>query len=217
MTAKSYTQVSSYEKCPKQYSFRYVERIKVDRVKSPAAERGTIIHQSIEDYMNGKATHVHPEIASYEEWLGDLKKDGAKSELSFCLNDMWEPVDWNSPEGYIRGYIDLIYDDYAGDGLILYEFKTGKKYDDHPIQGHLYSVAARILYSRTVINVITVYLDLKENVEIDYKGSYSVDKYLWSARIDKLDADPYYAPRPGPYCNWCDYAKSKGGPCQYGG
>ncbi len=215
MTAKSYTQVSTYETCPAKFSFRYRDRIKSSRPKSPAAERGTLIHGSIENFMLNKAEHVHPEVTDYEDWLTDLKDGDAVPEFKWALNDMWEVVDYGAENAYIRGFIDLMYRDE--DGVTGYEFKTGKRYPDHKAQVHLYSIAARIHYDVDFITVVTVYLDEMDNHTVTYEHSMATDKYLWSSRIDKLDRDPYYAPRPGPYCRWCDFAKGVGGPCQFGG
>ncbi len=215
MTAKSYTQVSTYETCPQKFRFKYKERIKSSKPKSPAAERGTIIHGSIENFMLGKSEHVHPEVEQYEEWLSDLKEGDAVPEFKWAVNAMWEPVDYGADDAYIRGFVDMVHKDE--DGVTGYEFKTGKRYPDHSTQVHLYSMAVRIHYEVDEVTMILVYLDEMSNMEIPYKHSMATDKYLWSSRIDKLDNDPYYAPRPGPYCRWCDFAKGAGGPCQFGG
>jgi len=41
-------------------------------------------------------------------------------------------------------------------------------------------------------------------------------KALWQGRVEQMQGDSFCAPKPGIACNWCDYAKKKGGPCAFG-
>jgi CRISPR/Cas system-associated exonuclease Cas4 (RecB family) len=218
MSAKSYTQVSMYEKCPQQYNFRYKEHLPRAREQSPAAARGSLIHKSIEDFMNDEKPAVHPEIESYQEWLGELKEDPTSiPEYEFCISSDWELLEWDDPNGYFRGYMDLkLQEDTHG---FVYEFKTGKKYPDHAQQMHIYATVELSLNDHLEdVTSTAVYLDKHETKEIVYmQAMNNTAKYFWSRRIDKLEHDKIYAPRPGPYCRWCDFGKDKGGPCAFGG
>ncbi len=216
MTARSYSQISLYEKCPTQFNLRHNEKLDMGGVKSPQAARGTIIHESIEVYLKGSDVLPNPEIKNYHGWLKGLKEDGAKSEIAFCFNDLWESVPWNDKTGYIRGYIDGLLEDK--DGLCIFEFKTGNEYDDHVFQRQIYGIAALVLFPKyDEVEVIGIYFDKgKEVSETLYRSRLATYKYLWTERIDRLNTDPYFAARPGPHCNWCDYAKKRGGPCRFG-
>ena len=41
-------------------------------------------------------------------------------------------------------------------------------------------------------------------------------RMVWQERIEQMQGDTFCAPKPGMQCNWCDYAKKKGGPCAFG-
>ncbi len=214
MAARSYSQISLYERCPRQFNLRYNEQLPTP--KSQQASRGTEIHESVEQYLLGEITTPHPEISTYHPWLKELKDEGARPEQAFCFNLEWEPVDWKCETAYVRGYIDAVLED--DDGLCIYEFKTGGIYEDHAHQRHLYGLAAMVLYPQyPQVEVISVYFDKHETVSVEYQRSMlNTYKYMWMQRIDKLNVDPHFAARPGPYCNWCPFSRKKGGPCEFG-
>ena len=217
MTARSYSQVSLYEKCPRQYKLRYIDRFTTDRPKSEAASRGTRIHQPVEDFMLGNRPDVDEEIQHYQDWFTEIKDGNAQPELQFCLDEGWEPAEWDSELGHIRGYIDLLYTE--GDEATVYEFKTGRKYPEHESQMELYSTVVLSLQPEfEKVTAIALYLDQKDTLEIEYtRDRHGSRKYLWSSRINRISKDQHFAARPGLHCRWCDFAKSNSGPCEFGG
>ena len=223
MTAKSYSQVSLYEKCPRQWKLRYIDRFPVDREKSSAAARGTMIHESVEKFLLGEADEVHPEIAQWQGWLQELRDepDGVHAEFQFCLDEEWNPVPWDSEDGHIRGYIDTVYLEIDNNEGTVYEYKTGRKYPEHALQMELYStVVLEMFEALEKVTAYPVYFDGKDtdSVPVEFtRDRQGTRKYLWSSRINRIDKDKYYAARPGMYCRWCDFSKSNGGPCEFGG
>lgn len=216
LTARSYSQISTYAKCPQQHNLRSIQKVDAGP-KSPQASRGTDVHDTVENLMLRKVDEVHPEISSYQKWLLELREEKQVPEAQFCFNDQWEAVHWQHADGYIRGYIDLIVED--DDGLVVYEWKTGNIYDDHDLQRNLYGLAALLMYPQyEEVEVISVYFDKKKTIPRIYKRAMlTTYKWMWNERVNKINNDEYRVPNPGYYCDWCPYAKKKGGPCQFGG
>ena len=48
MPLYSHSRLSVYETCPRQYRFRYVDRIKLPRVRTAEMFRGTHVHAALE-------------------------------------------------------------------------------------------------------------------------------------------------------------------------
>jgi hypothetical protein len=38
----------------------------------------------------------------------------------------------------------------------------------------------------------------------------------WEKKVAVMEGDRTFAANPGRHCQWCAYAKSKGGPCIFG-
>lgn len=219
MTAKSFTQWGTYNQCPRKYKYRYRDKVVVsDRVKSPAAERGTEIHNTIEALFKDETNVLHPEIEeNYGEFFRSLRSTyDCEPEKRWAVNSAWEPCDYKDEDCLVRGFIDLfIRMDNTSVGV--YEFKTGKEWDDHAAQKHLYGTVTLISEPDIKdVSVIGVYLDEQRNRTTVYRTEMlSTYKWMWDRRLAMLDKDDICAPNPSFLCKWCDYSKDKGGPCQF--
>ena len=58
----SHSALSTYKKCPRKFQFRYVDKVKVERVTSPAMERGLSIHQGLENFFLSKGESALPSV-----------------------------------------------------------------------------------------------------------------------------------------------------------
>ncbi len=218
MTTVSYSGLSMYTQCPSSFQRKYLLKEKVlsepTRESAPAMFRGTDIHNSIEDLLNGKREDVHKEIQkNYLGFCTELKEKGTQAELAFAFDTNWEPLTFDDPTAEIRGYMDAVL--CTDDELVVYEWKTGKEYPEHANQRHLYGLAAMLMFPQhDKVRVIGTYLDQCKNVENSYlRSQLTTLKWTWTRKINKTKPPQPYPMRPSWKCRYCNYSKNQGGTC----
>ena len=140
----SYSSWSTFNKCPAKYKYSYI--LKLPRgVAGPALIRGNAVHDSIENYMLNKAPEIHKDILNkYGLFMQNLKADAVCTpEPMFLLNDKWEFVT-EEKEAWVKGFLDLqvAWDDETD----IYEWKTGRMYDEHSEQRMLYGLVGLLKF-----------------------------------------------------------------------
>jgi len=214
--AISYSGYTTYLSCPSAFQRRYITKeeggARPTRQTAPKMFRGTDMHNCIENIINGGSDPLPKDIEHYHDFVCGLRDMGAKPEEPFAFNAAWERVDFEDPEAEIRGFLDCI---LAGDELIVYEWKTGKEYDDHVVQRNLYGLAALIMQPKyEKVRVITTYLDLGKNAETTYHAMMlSTYKWMWTKHINKTKPPQPYPMKPSWKCGSCQFSKNNGGKC----
>lgn len=210
MISWSYSQYSTYKRCPQAYKFRYKERIPVP--KAAASERGIAIHKSVEDYLNtGVLT------GSFSSWsqkqLAFVRNERYNPEVQMSFNSSWYPVEWDAPDRWVRSVIDAHKN--LGDAIHMGEWKSGKIWDDHPIQRHLYLTMALSAAPEAKVAIIkTIYLDQDhEEPQTLTREELPAAQQEWKDKVQPMLDDTFFSPRPGNYCRWCPFSRYKGGPC----
>jgi CRISPR/Cas system-associated exonuclease Cas4 (RecB family) len=208
--AKSYSQLGTYETCALKYKFRYKDGLRTP--KGPAAQRGTDLHSSIEGYLKGEKSTVRKEAATLKKVLAHVKGQNPFIEHRVGLDEtLMKYMPWD--EAYFRLVLDSAY--IYGNEVHVQEWKSGKVYDDHADQRRLYAVGALAAFNAMqYAHVVTYYLDqnLKKTIVVDLAQRQPLaEQYV--RRLQVLENDKHFAPRPGLHCRWCDYSRYKGGPC----
>jgi len=209
----SYSSVSTYKQCPQKWKFSYIDNL--PWAASPAMSRGTRMHEMAENFVTGKDGAVHHEIRKIGPTLQLLKGLNAQAEAVWLLNEKWEPVD-RSDDAWIKAIIDV---HYTLDGvLFVKDYKSGQMYDDHRTQLELYGIIGLMVYPDVKrVETSAIYMDTgHEGMEgsiIRAMLPKMVEKWHKDAII--MMEDKIHEPKPSNACRWCDYAKAKGGPCQY--
>lgn len=208
----SYSKLSLYERCPLQAKLRYIDRIPQE--KSPQAERGSGVHTSIEDYLTGATRKLHNVMEPYRHILVELKQKRCDVEFKIGITKDWKCTSFHN--GYGRSVLDSA---YVQDDLVdIQEWKTGKMYDDHSEQRHLYILFASVNWPKAQrFKIQSYYFDLgkKKTLSLD-RADLDEVKQDFNARVTIMANDDILAPRPGFYCSWCPYSRQKGGPCRHG-
>lgn len=217
--AKSYSRYTVHKQCGAKYRYKYIERLPVEDVSGPAAQRGTNIHAAVEAIVNQEATTFPEEysfLANYVPFFTMLNEKGAVAELEFNLDENWDSVP-SKTAAWIHGFIDIIVPPPEPGPLYIYELKTGKVYDDHVEQRHFYGTVALSMWGEAdEARVIGTYLDQGVNEENLYPRSLLRSyQYMWKQRMERMDVEETWVPRPGFQCRWCPYAKDAGGPCKF--
>ena len=212
----SYSRLSCYEDCPKSYWYSYVEKMEGFRPPSPAASRGSEIHEQCERYLLNELKIYPPTVQKVAGHLMLLKSKKAVPEMKMAVTDKWEPCDYKAPEAYLRGIIDVHYTE--GESLHIQDFKTGQIYDSHPKQMELY-VALLSAHYPEATHFITrlVYIDqgIVTPPKITEVARLKPIRMLMDGRIKNAEDDTIFPVQPGAGCKWCDYSKKYGGPCTY--
>lgn len=212
----SYSRLSTYEDCPKQYWYKYVENVPGFRPPSVAAGRGSAIHEAGEKYLMGELKVYPPEYQRVSGHLMGLKAKKANPEKKLAVTSEWEPCDYKAPEAYLRGIIDVIYEE--NDGLHIQDFKTGQVYDSHPVQMELYVALAAAHYP-AVTHYVTRLIYVDKGIVTAPKRTEAARlkpiRLLLDGRIKIAEDDQIYPTRAGSSCRWCDYSQKYGGPCPH--
>jgi CRISPR/Cas system-associated exonuclease Cas4 (RecB family) len=222
ITAWSYSRWETYETCPLMAKYKFV--VKLPTEESPAMQRGKRAHTDIAAYLRCDIPLENPySTAPLIGWtyfgalLNELRALEPLVEQEWGFTSKWAPTGWFGKDTWFRSVLDaaVVYDDGSAD---VVDMKTGKRKPEHARQAELYAVSIMVRYP-AVQRVTSRFWYLDTGDEAVYRFARSNLAELiakWTAKVKPLLTDTLMVPRPGRHCNWCDFSKSKGGPCKYG-
>jgi RecB family exonuclease len=122
--AWSFSRMKAFETCPKQFYHVHVRKEFPFR-ETEATRYGTEFHAAAENYIRD-GTPVPERFAFARPTLEALNaKPGTKHcEVKMGLTEALEPCDFNAPDVWFRGIVDLVIVD--GDRAFIVDYKTGK-------------------------------------------------------------------------------------------
>lgn len=216
----SYSRLSTWEECPRQYQYYYKERLDGFRPPSIAAGRGTELHSQGEAYLKGDLKIYPPEFQKVSAHAMYLKKMAAEAEIKLAVNEKWEPVDYESPEVYLRCIIDIKFHERGDDKHVVHiqDWKTGQIYDSHKDQLDTYvAIAASHFPDATEYRSRAVYIDLGtlSTPKVVPPDRVKPIRLMLDGRIKNAESDTIYPTRSGTHCRWCTYSRKFGGPCAF--
>jgi hypothetical protein len=237
----SFSQWESYNSCPARWKYQSV--LKLPRLPpGPAAARGLDLHDRVERTITGELPMEQLLKADPTKRFGDKKQAviapkyvevvqsfidhpngdryaerkmafdagfylcSPKSEHAACIAVI-DAAKYTRPHYTEVGVLDIA------------EWKSGSPKDTHKQQRELYALFGLRTWLPNVVNVTTYYLeheDVKPERLVVKDTAEQKLKMIWRDRAAQMAADEVCGPRPGNHCNWCDYAKRKGGPCKFG-
>lgn len=229
----SFSQWETYNSCPAKWKFKSVLKLP-SAPPGPAAARGLQIHGSVEDYIGGKSSEVHsavkPKFIPIFNQLRNHPNGERHTELRMSLTEDWQLAGGlRSKSAWCVLVIDAVRVGGAWNGpdkgkgpniAWVYEWKSGKPKDTHGDQRKLYALASIIKWPWVdEVQATTYYLEDTAPPQKLRCTPSAADKLkaLWQGRVDLMRRDTICGPRPGYHCMWCDYAKKRGGPCDFGG
>lgn len=216
----SFSQWEAYQQCPAKWN--YQSRMKLPRSEpGPAAARGLRIHDGVEKFIKNEADELPAEVAKrYIPIIQEFKnhENGDRyTEKKLAFDNDWRVCSPRDPTASCIAILDAAR--YTNDLMLhVAEWKSGKPKDTHGDQRKLYAMAGLLHWRAPTVRVTTYYLeDTAPPVQLVAKET-ALPKLteLWDGRRNLMQKDEICGPRPGYYCTWCDYAASKGGPCQFG-
>lgn len=216
----SYTRWSTHDQCNLKGKFKFVD--KLPDPPGPAADRGIFYHSIAEMYINRKMSTFPVELQGlgFDEKFDQLREQEPLTEHRIGLTRQWTETGFFGKDVWGRVVYDVIYYTPADKTVHIIDHKTGKMYPEHEEQLDLYNLTGLLLFPDAEQSVAEDwYLDQGAHIGVPRTMSRKLVepmKQFWQARIDVMENDRIYAARPGRHCNWCAYAKRKGGPCSFG-
>lgn len=207
--ATSYSALSRYENCPKQYyHINWKKDVKDEYGDSEAGQEGNAIHQA----MFARVTQGHPlpfGFRPYERWASKFASaEGEKlGELKLAITRDFRPTAFFADDVYLRAIVDLLIIRKESKRAIVIDWKTGKVRPDYT---QLALMAAMVsVYDPTIEVFDTCYVWLKHNNLT--RETYTKTKLLgvWGElipRIDRLEQATKttdFPAKPSGLCRYC--------------
>lgn len=228
ITSWSYSKLKCYETCPRQFRYKYIDR--VPEPPSPAMARGTEKHLQLEQYISGEAARLPKELS---DSLGELRRDvqvlrkqpKAEAEVELAVDKRWRITSWTDPRAWLRAKFDVrapdVHPTNEQIGTRIIDHKTGRERPaEHSEQLELYSVM-EFSVNKVIDYVVgeIFYVDHGRKLSVLYNSRAFVLEKLrdrWEDRATTMLRDRKYPAAPGRGCRWCSFSREKGGPCDAG-
>lgn len=206
LPAQSYSSLKLYDQCARKY---FHLRVAKD-VKEPASEAmmyGTKMHQAAEDYMRD-GTPLPPYLEYAKAALDKLREFPGERlcEFKLGLTERLEPCEFDAPDVWFRGIIDLVILNHDTGEARIVDYKTGKstKYAD---TGQLELMALGIFrHFPKITSVKAGLLFVVCNAFIKVKYDAAMQPALWNkwlqqyVRIESSYESNVWNPNPSGLC-----------------
>ena len=221
----SFTRFNDWNRCPAYAKYKHLD--KIPEPKSDAMLRGQAVAQASEDYLLKRTNRLAKELHAFREhykFYRSQKTLVAEENWGFDVN--WNPVPWDDWNNCVlRVKVDIGYQFAEDLSFNIRDGKTGKyneyKNEEYKLQLDLYAAASIARYPDSkIVTAQLLYTDLgitypdEEPIVYTAKEAIAAQKQ-WDKRVKPMFNDKTFAPRPGKYCSWCPFSKSKGGPCKF--
>ncbi|HEV8597169.1 MAG TPA: PD-(D/E)XK nuclease family protein, partial [Candidatus Dormibacteraeota bacterium] len=223
----SYSAIATYRECPRQYWYRYVQRLPV--VQSAEAVQGVILHEVLrrvgELRKQGKPItrtrlrSIHDAVWQVTQFPDPrrapvFKRNGARELEAYRARGGFEvvpafveqPFDVAVDGWQLRGVIDRI--DPSGDGWRIIDYKSGRPVarKRRDLQVALYALAAASTLNLERLELEVVYLASGESIRIEKVDSLMREAELDGSEVADAIKAGSFEPRPERRrCRLCPY------------
>lgn len=242
MARASYSRLAYYKNCPQAYRFKYIDKLATlqapeqkDRqgnVKPPAWQRGSAIHQAMDDYINSRTDKLRPELYDLRYEINEarelkisnpdrvLTEQNKYFDLDYNLIDMdaLSPEEKSVTSGgdpcpldyHVLVIIDLlIFNEDFTEAKVI-DLKSGKEHAvKHMSQTQLYALFTAMEYPD--IEMLTTQLWYCDKSGKITSKEYSREKILkyfnfWHRSINLMHTDTKLRAKPHESnCMFCEY------------
>lgn len=209
----SYSSMSLYKQCPRRWAWSYIEGNW--EATSPAAARGTRIHQAIEDFFNGKTTFPSgvKELAPWQSRLEALVAHSPVAEGEIAVDSSWVVCGYRDERAYVRGKVDLTFAHPETGHHHIIDWKTGKEYPNHVEQGQIYTAMA----PDAETSVVQFWYIDQPHIIREWTYSHAdqlIFREKWTETVEAVRSATEYPATPSDKCTWCPLSWRKGGECK---
>ena len=208
--ALSYSGKSLYKKCPAAFKSAYIDGVREEAGK--AAQRGTMLHTSLEEFFLGSSYPTDQTLLPWRRYMEQLTLKTPTPEGQIAVRSDWSPTNFDDPEAELRGAFDLMYVDKSV--TEIFDWKSGKVYDSHKEQGEHY---VAMLPENGGYYVNFVYLDQYDTVHRHFYNARDrrelQDRIADEINVIREDTQ-FIATPSNDNCQWCKLSWRKGGICK---
>ena len=215
----SFSGLTTYESCPYQLYLNKVS--KIPGISGPAADRGSIIHNALEEYVLGTAEMKWNLLKSkvYYKYLVDAFKEDYDNglcipELKFAITKKMKHTTWDADDMWLRGAIDVvIFETPERKRASIYDYKSGRNSSSvkHRSQLMLYAMMMFLMYPKLQnIQAAPVYVDHAANVFYTNFKREDFDTFWprFNDRFNKITDATHFPPNSNQFsCRFCQHAK----------
>ena len=216
----SFSALKTFEKCNYETFLKSVQ--KIPQTAGEAAERGNIIHDLAENYVNGTLETLPAELQKMTDDFIELRRLYVEGKVileeEWAFTDDWDITEWKAQDTWLRLKLDVMIQQSETCAVII-DHKTGKRFGNemkHGEQLMLYAIASFLRYPNLeFIEVCNWYLDHNEKLSRTYtREEAMLFVNTWTNRATTMTTTTEFYPSPSKYnCKWCFYKDS--GDCKW--
>lgn len=224
MIALSYSRLSMYENCPRQFQLKHLKKSLPDDSDNPAFVKGRAIHEQLQQYMEWLQGQRD------EPYVGDIAANGLPMlkrifhnypvihvEQQYAINLQHKAVEWYSRQAYYRCVIDLIA--MRENEALLCDHKSGRVYDlDEGDTNQLRLNAWMTFHLYPEIERITssyLYIEHKHSQkQVHSRDELPEMDRAFREAFDEVNKEKEWPPRKNSKCRWCTATREQ---CPFGG
>jgi hypothetical protein len=224
----SFSRLMVYENCPYAVYLKSVK--KCPDPSGPAAERGTLVHEHIENFIQGRHDDIeglilpkgmkklklepfYPLIRRLREAY-EAGRVGVEGNWGFRRD--WSQTGFFDKDVWSRMKLDAI--EFESDtSAIAIDWKTGRRFNNelkHNQQGMTYAIGAFMRYPQLqFVKTSFEYLDQGEQMGNIYTRERAMMlKPMIDRRTNEMTTATKFPPKPSMHaCKWCPHAKVQEG------
>ncbi|WP_017430820.1 RecB family exonuclease [Vreelandella jeotgali] len=224
----SFSRLMQFESCPYSIYLKNVE--KMPDPSGPAAERGTMIHEHIENFIQGEhddlkglrlpAGMKSVNLAPFEKIIGGLRsayeegRVGVEGNWGFTRD--WTTTDFFGKDVWTRMKLDAIEFD-SDTSARVHDWKSGRKFNNelkHNQQGMTYAIGAFMRYPELeFIETWFEYVDQNDRMSNTYTRERAMLlKPMIDRRANEMTTATKFPPKPSMHaCKFCPHARVQEG------
>ncbi len=185
----SYSSLTSYENCPFKYQQERIPEA-VEKVVGVEAAEGIKKHSAVELYLKGEQSLEDKKLQKQvDNVLASYNPIYLKYEHKLAIYKDRQPCEWDDPDCYHRGILDVMYVDPNSPNAAIIDWKTGKV---NLYSEQLKSNSICVMSHYPHINTVhTEYVWLKFDKTTPAKNFRDFSSKVWDkfvTRVDRLEA-----------------------------
>lgn len=220
----SHSRAVDFESCKFKAFLKYVKKIpEPERPLPPgkmehANDRGTRVHDMLEQYVCGKSKDFPSEASTFRAEIDAMarlfKLGKVELEQDWAFDRGWEIADWQS--GWLRLKLDSLVFLTPYEAVAI-DYKTGRKFGNeakHMEQLMLYQLACFLRYPELeVVHVELFYLDHDELTHRQFTRRQGLAfKRNWDNRGNSITTATEFPANPNVWsCRWCHFGDPANG------